>query len=378
MSNFKENQVRDIQFTIMDEDTILYKLYFACRIFQSICAMVLNLVILICVVRYKYLRSSANLLVGGIALTDFIHALATAVVLPLRFLPLQWAGRTAICLTGMTSEAVTIMLELVSFAVLAMERWNSLLAKLNRSRKWTTKQVFSVTLLLWTIISVWTIGVAIFKDIQPAVGMPCVVDVYFPKYFAYVSMGVFLISSATITYFYGHIACITCSSAQRVAAAAPPTMAQQLIRHDLNITRMMAKVVGVFFCLYGPFFFIAFTISKRSPAWHRVLFYVAVLIYDVNFWINPLIYAGTDKKFQKAFEDILPQRLTKLWKKSDVPVNIFPVNAITPGPSGTGHSEAVQLQVKPVNVMVNNTVGTNFLTFNSGTSGSANMTEPAE
>ena len=363
---------------MMDEDSVFFKAYYGCRIFQSICAMVLNLVILICMVRYKYLRSSANLLVGGIALTDFLHALATAVVLPLRFLPLQWAGRSAICLTGMTSEAVTVMLEMVSFAILATERWNSLLAQLNKRKKWTTKQVFIVTLLLWVVICVWTIGVAIFKDIQPAEGMPCVVDMYFPKYFAYVSMGVFLLSTGTIAYFYMHVACIICSSAQRVAAAAPPTMAQQLIKHDLKITKMMAKVVGVFFCLYGPFFFIAFTISKRSPPWHRVLFYVAVLIYDINFWINPIIYAGGNRNFQKAFEDLLPQWLTRLWKKPNVPVNTHPVNAITPGPSGTDSRETVQLQVKPVNVMVNNTVGTNFLTINSGTSGSANMTEPAE
>ena len=307
----------------MDEDSILYEVYFICRVLQSSCAMVLNLVILICVVRYKYLRSSANLLVGGIALTDFLHALATAVFLPLHFWTSQWAYRSAICLIGMTSEAVTIMLELVSFAALAMERWNSLLAKLNRSKKWTSKQVFSVTLLLWTVICVWNIAVAILKDIQPTEGMPCVVDVYFPPYYLYVGISVFLLSSATIAYFYGHIACIACSSAQQVATTAPPTMAQQLIRYDLNITKMMVKVVGVFFCLYSPSLIIAFTMTKRTPAWHRVLYYVGILIYDINFWINPIIYAWGNKNFQKAFEDLLPPWLTRFCKKPNVPVIII-------------------------------------------------------
>ena len=334
----------------MIEQYFLYKVYLSFRILQAIVAIVFNLVILICVGRFKYLRSTANLLVGSLALTDFLHAL-TSLAIPLRFLPFPWFMKAKLCIFGTTGEIITVHTELVSFAILAAERWNSLLAKLNRSKKWSRVKVLTITIICWMLICMWNIGMAIFKSKHTPEGTPCTVFSYFPSYFVFVGFSVFPIATLIIAFFYMRIACVARSSTNQVMAADAATTNEQMIKNDLRITKMMAKVVGIFFALYCPFFVVAISISDTSPMWLRVLYYISILVYDVNFWINPIIYAWSDKKFRKALEDLLPRVLTNCWKTTGVasasvsPMNQVDTGANEAGTSGTRSSQMAQLDV---------------------------------
>ena len=290
--------------TKISEHFALYEVYIVVRIFQSVLAMLFNSLTLLCVVKYKKLRSTASILVSSIALSDFLHALATVVRLLLKFVLLEWSVESKLCITGIVLEAITIMAQLGSFMLLGMERRNSLLARLNRTKKWSPKKVTVLVIVFWLILILWNVTEGILDVKYPKEKTWCAVYHFFNIYFAYIPLVTFLVATIACLASYGHIAWIVRMSNHRVAAAETISQQNQMKR-DLRITKMMAMVVGVYFVLYIPFFCIAFNMSRDSPLWYHVIFYLSVLIYDVNFWVNPIIYAWGDLNFRKAFNNLL-------------------------------------------------------------------------
>ena len=283
--------------------TILWQFYITTRVCNSIAAMLCNMLTLVSFVKFKYLRSSANILVANIALSDFLHGLVFIFLIVRSFVVTPLETRM-LCMTGLIIEIATLYTELGSFMFLAIERWNSLLALLNKRKKWGNQRILIIVGCMWVMATTWTISVCVLYA-DSSVVKPCIGSQYFPPFFVNVTVGFFILTTLTVFIFYGGIAWQARKSHTQVAADAPSTSQMQTRKRDMQITRMMAMVCGVFFALYCPMLLMSFVMSPRSSDWHRGIFYVTVLFYDVNFWINSVIYAWRDKNFRKAFNTIL-------------------------------------------------------------------------
>ena len=265
--------------------------------------MLANLLTLVCVCKFRYLRTPANILVANIAFSDLVHGLVPFVII-MRFFSLAESATHVLCQAGIFIELITTSSEVGCFALLAMERWNGLRAQLNRSKKWSIQRTAILVGCLWMIVIGWLTMLNV-RYVHVTGPLNCTVYDYYPAFSLYVGGIFFILTSLIIFIFYGSIAWIAYSSHNQTAEVPSAVQIQQGRKKEMRITRMMAMVCGVFFTLYSPAVLTVMFMSSQSPQWLQNLYYVTVIICDVNFWINPLIYAWRDKNFNKAFCSIL-------------------------------------------------------------------------
>ena len=282
---------------------MLWPLYMTIRALNGVTAMLANLLTLVCVCKFRYLRTPANILVANIAFNDLVHGLVPFLII-MRFFSSTESATHVLCQAGIFIELITTSSEVGCFALLAMERWNGLRAQLNRRKKWSIQRTVILVGCLWMILIGWLTMLNV-RYVNVTGPKNCTMYDYYPVFSLYVGGIFFILISLIIFIFYGSIAWIAYSSHNQTAEVPSAVQIQQGWKKEMRITRMMAMVCGVFFTLYSPAVLTVMFMSSQSPQWLQNLYYVTVIICDVNFWINPLIYAWRDKNFNKAFCSIL-------------------------------------------------------------------------
>ena len=306
--------------------------------------MLANLLTLVCVCKFRYLRTPANILVANIAFSDLVHGLVPFLII-IRFSSSAESATHVLCQTGIFIELITTCSEVGCFALLAMERWNGLRAQLNRTKKWSIQRTAILVGCLWMILIGWLIMLNVrFVDVTNLKN--CTLYNSYPTFALYVGGIFFILMSLIIFIFYGSVACIAYSSHNQTAEVPSAIQIQQGRKKEMRITRMMAMVCGIYFTLYFPCVLTLMFISPQSPQWQRTIYYATVIIYDINFWINPFVYAWRDKNFHKAFCTILapvqslfmrccPHRMGTVHPVNNPPVaNNAPEEAVNPGQPG--------------------------------------------
>ena len=288
---------------------------------QGVAALLGNSLTLLCVARYTYLRSPAYILVASLALSDLLHGLTTGVILPFRIFTNAWPTPSGICRSTAMLEAATGFISFVMFALIAIERWNSLMAQLNKRKKWTTTWTLGLTAACWVVLLTWTIVTALNFDPGLLEKQICIGSKYLPPHYINTATVILAVSLVIVFSTYARIGCIVYSS-RRSVQNSEHTDEQQRRRSNIRITKMMAMVFGVFFTLYFPMSISIATMPQTPSQWQYVRYFLAITAFDVNFWINPTIYAWRDVRFRKAFKDLTSRYFACFRAKpSNVPLN---------------------------------------------------------
>ena len=264
------------------------------RMMESSAAVCLNVLTLVCVVKYENLRNPAGVLVVCLAITDTLHGLAVF-TLPMR------ANSRHVCTISLTVEGFSLCAQLMTFILIAMERRNLLLSQLGRSQKWQVWKVILAVIMGWTAIATVLVAYAILTPMVPTEGT-CTQPDTFQKSYIILNFIYPILCTIMILGFYAAIAKLVISSSGQVAPDSFQKRQQQ--RAGLRITKMMALVYGVFSLLYTPMGISFATISKSPPFWQYVLLHLSICLADMNYWINPAIYAWRNKQFRKAFQQL--------------------------------------------------------------------------
>ena len=328
---------------------MLWPLYMVLRAINGVVAILANLLTLVCVCKFRYLRTPANILVANIAFNDLVHSLAPFLII-MRFFSSTESATHGLCLAGILIEVITTFTDLGCFALLAIERWNSLLAQLNRRKKWGMRRIAILVGCLWMLIVGWYTWLNV-QYVNATQARNCTLYDYYPRFSVQVG-GIFFVSMSLVIFiFYSRIAWIAYSSHNQTADVPSAAHQQQARKKDINITRMMAMVCGAFFILYVPAVLTAMFMSPQSPQWQRTVYYATVIIYDINFCINPFIYAWRDKNFRKAFSSILSAVQSLLPRcRPHVIITVHPADHVPEGdnaPEGVvnhGQPEHIQLR----------------------------------
>ena len=276
-------------------------------LFQAIAAMAANLLTLFCIARYKYLRTWPNLILVSLAVGDFLHGFVGGLSL---ILTEAGQAELILCTVVLLLETNSLYIQFINYLLLAAERQNALHHLVNNKQRWRLKTVCILILVGWVSCTIWHIVVAaviITNDIFS--GQSCHdVEKYFPSWYTSVTTVFILIITSLICAMYGSIGLMVKRSNRQVTSHMPMAMQQEQRRKaSIRIASMMAMVFGVFISLYCPFIIAVLVKSPTSPPWFHDFYYVTVVIYDANFWINPFIYAWRDKRFKNAFKTILPR-----------------------------------------------------------------------
>ena len=279
------------------EDSWVLPLLFPAFCVQGTAAMLFNLLTLICILKNKYLRTGPHLLIGSLTLNDFLHGFS--LVIP--------TIHKSLCLTGFILEMITVAIQFMTYVLMASERRNSLLSLLKNKRKWSMTKTFTLVVTSWILGIGFIVTMILIAEIPP--GVECVdIDANIPKWFLNILVGFTLLTSTVTLINYGSIGLMIRSSNHQVTSHMPLTM-QQIQRRKSNIcvAKMMAMVFGVFFLLYLPVLVTSPLVNLAIPSWFNEIYYSTLIIYQLNFWINPFIYAWRDKQFKKALKALLPK-----------------------------------------------------------------------
>ena len=259
--------------------------------------MLFNLLTLICIFKNKYLKTRPHLLIGSLTLNDFLHGFS--LILP--------TIHKSLCLTGFILEMITLAIQLMTYVLMASERRNSLLSLLKNKRKWSMTKNFTLVVTSWILGIGVIVAMTLIAEIPP--GVECVdIDANIPKLFLNILVGFTLLTSTLTLINYGSIGLMIRSSNHQVTSHMPFAM-QQLQRRisNIRIAKMMAMVFGVFFLLYLPVLVTSPLVNLAIPSWFNEIYYSTVIIYQLNFWINPFIYAWRDERFKKALKALFPK-----------------------------------------------------------------------
>ena len=115
---------------------------------QAAAAILLNLLTLICILKFQYLRTGSYLLTASLAVCDFLHGLIVLIA---------YINNASICLVIYAVEHILTLVQLTSFVLLASERRNSLYCLLKGKAKWTLKRLVILTITKWSFCIIWIV-----------------------------------------------------------------------------------------------------------------------------------------------------------------------------------------------------------------------------
>lgn len=282
------------------------------RVLQSSMAFLVNLITIISMCKFPFLRTSSNIFVASLALTDLLHGLVSVFGLSMReiWTTNNWLWFKNSCYFSITCSAILIVVQLMTFTLISIERYISLKACASGGKPLTLKKAWIMVGLSWSFSIVYFCILLLFarKEVEKK---PCAVDSYFKPIMSYSGAILFICCTLITIIFYVKIACLVRQSGRQVSQHNAIQNTAQVTRRkkEKRITLTMAMVVGLFFVLYSPLVFTLVTLNANSTMEHRVIYYVTLIVCDVNFWINPVIYAWQNKAFRKAFRLLLGQFL---------------------------------------------------------------------
>lgn len=282
----------------------LWYIFFACRLLQGIFASTFNMVTIICVFKFTYLRSPSNILVAGLAFTDFFHGLGILIPFTMRTFYNVWPAFKYFCLSSIGFDIVLAQAQWFIFSLLSIERYFALKAQLGQGKSWTIFRAVILVLSGWIFFLTITITAAIFSTGEE--GDPCYLVHYYHLIFRRICLTEFIITTFLTVTFYAKIAKITLGSRNQVMSNNVNAAEAQQRKAVLRVTKMFAMVVGVYFSLYIPLISALFISNYIQPTpLHYGFINTFVLFKDSNFWINPFIYAWRNKDFRKAYKTLL-------------------------------------------------------------------------
>lgn len=293
------------------------------RMFQSLVAVAFNFITFLCIIRFKFLRSPGNVIVGSLAFCDMIRGFSVLVIPVTRDFFLPGASFIPMCFSSIAFSSVTILVQHSSFSLLAYERFVSLKAAVGKGKKWGFCESFFAVGLSWGLGLLYSAMALIFRRVSPEGDIHmCNTNGYIMNFVTYFGAGIISVTTCITSFFYLRIACMACGSIRATSHI-------QRRQAELKVAKMLAFVVGIFFVLYHPFVAYTLLVKPDSSQTLNSLYYWCLTVLDVNFWINPIIYAWRSNDFRKAFS-----MLFKCCRSQKTPTQVSSLFIVRPPISG--------------------------------------------
>lgn len=306
----------------------LWRCYTSLRMIQGVAAVGFNLITLVCFARYPFLRSSCHILLASLAMADLLHGMTMSVIFPIREFHEKWSDARGKCLSIIAPEGVFVFIQFAMFSLLSIERYLSLKSQLGQAHQLGTPKIRGLVSFSWFAITIW-ISLVAFYTPNVAENALCSINT-FPSFFRVPSLIYIIISISTTAYFYSKILRIFINVRRQIAATSVNSLQVNRGFRQIVGAKIVCTVIGMFFVSYVPLMIMG-SMVRYMPSSEIInfVYYMAVLLVDVNFWINPVIYAWRDKNFKKAL-DLLFRRFRRPARPTVTPkfVNLKPIAPI--------------------------------------------------
>ena len=300
------NDITDTPYTPVLPATFIV-VHFGFRLLWSVFAVFGNLLTLIAVVRYETLHNNTSYLICSLTMADMLGGCLSPMVIAHQvlvddpvFIPL--------CLVEKYLSMVSISCNTHSILWIAVDRYIYISHPLRYPTLVTSTRTFAVIGCIW-LYTTGQFAIVFVWGQKLRMGMTCKFSVFLNHtVYNNILMPQILVKAIVTVGLYIAIANIAYKQGKAIAALNQPydTHEATVNRQQKRIAKMMITVLGTFFVAYIPQSIASVLLGMYSTSMSIIILEkITELIYWVNTWANPIIYAWKSRDFRVAFRKIL-------------------------------------------------------------------------
>ena len=284
----------------------LLAVFYFVRIIWSILSVLGNGLTIVAVAKFSSLQSSTNLLIASMAVADFIHGLLAPFIIlthvyrnQLSFVPL--------CLVQMTFTLVAIRLNFINILLIAVDRLCYIAFPLRYPVWMTNIKTLILIGITWCYIFIETSLVIYFANVFKLGGICNIRLIVGRRIYDHYFMPQFVVCIGITIFCYVAIGRIAYKQGRAIAAQyhQAETLESSILRRQKKKTKLMFMILLLFIFTHIPALVLQFVITNESTFFSLVMDRIATVIYCMNTFINPMIYAWKIEDFKVAFKKLL-------------------------------------------------------------------------
>lgn len=272
-----------------------------------------NTLVIIAVWRFTELRTTTNYLIVNLAISDGLQGflgLPLLVLTELSETVQQWKLH---CMVTIIILLITSGGNNFSICAIAIERFIYIHYPLRYHLIVTPKRLNTGIVVSWVyisvlmILSVWLGNAIDIKDNSQSVHLCDTRFIILSDVYTFVILGhLFMFIIVTII-LYAYIAYTALKANSRThSITASVACVRDTSSVQIKVTKMLALVLGIYLAVYLPSVILGPFISEGDHgSWKEIVRYLFLLLFYINTWINPCIYAWKANDFRKAFIKLL-------------------------------------------------------------------------
>ena len=273
------------------------------KLFFSLLAIVGNGLVVVSCLKFDYLKQTSYVFVGFLATADLALGIGNPMDVALELVRPQITNETLLLWSGVCKTSKFIKLlggfgDLAGIFGISLERFIFITYALNHEQILTKKRTIIIACVMatYSLLSS-TLLIGFSKNFE--LGMVCQAEMVIPPVLNYVfNLPVFILVLPAIVMFYYKIARLAYSKRTRTSDIGTHNQngGQDNQSGNWKITKVLCVVIGVFVLAYIPY-----TVAYISLPQNYWLLAGTALLWNVNTFVNPIIYGYKNKDFKKSF-----------------------------------------------------------------------------
>ncbi|XP_067355273.1 trace amine-associated receptor 13c-like [Channa argus] len=273
--------------------------------FISVLTVLLNLLVIISISHFRQLRTTTNLLLLSLAVSDFLVGL---LVMPFQILLIEscWMLGDLVCVLYYFLLCITVCTSVANMVLISADRYVAICDPLHYSSKVTVRRVQVSVLLCWVYCVFYSFMLLYDNLKQPGrynscygecvVNTPLLVDLVLT----------FIIPISAIIILYVRVFVVAVSQARAMRSHITAVTLQCSVtvtvkKSELKAARTLGVVVAVFLICFCPYYCVSLSDLLIQSSINA--FIVFVILF--NSCLNPVIYAFFYPWFRKSVKLIV-------------------------------------------------------------------------
>lgn len=275
--------------------------------------MLTNLLPMVAIMKYQWLKTNSNLLVFSLCVADFLFGPALIVYVDiLGFMKTYSTWRWSV-VYFFPIFFVCIGMSIISMFLMAADRFLAVVHPLSYKNIWSRQRVIIVLAGTWLYCTVLIFSVTIYFGLQTDVwvlmdsgllGTVMPFEIFMGVLFSHGCLAFLL---TLILYGVTSASLYKRSRNKNLLVGTRNSNGLEIEDKTKRATKMMLTLLGVLVLTWGPLLSITSVVNMRENenTAIRFLFMVFTFIFVSNFFVNPLLYPWMSREFRRAYKGLL-------------------------------------------------------------------------